>query len=757
MPGVKAVLTADDLPAPASPLAPAVERPLTNEPHYQGEPVAAVAAVDELTAAEAIEAIKVEWEPLPFVVDPLESLRPRGPNARTVGNVWYPAAPGQTPPRPEIKTLKWTEADFADEGEGRLPMGEVPEEWKFGDLDAAFKDAALVLDETFVVQSTSHQPMEPRSAMAYWLNGKLHIYASTQSVIRTVDNIANWMAIEPADLVLVSEYCGGGFGSKGGGPISMAIPALLAKKAGAPVMMRVSREEEHFIGRGRTNMTGRTKVAFRKDGRIVGIDLFIVQDNGSYGSFGDFRSAGNAVSVLYQPLAMRWRGVNVITNTPPRSQQRSPGWMQANGLLESAITKAAKQLSIDQVEIRKINSPEGKATYGAPRPDGTRPHLTSAFVKQALDRGSEQFRWNERKAHTGSPRGTRVRGIGVAVGTHPAGSIGFDGLMLIRPDGRLNVHTGVGNLGTHSVIDLARVAAEVLQMPWERVDVIWGDTSKHLPWSPMSVGSQTTHAATRANHAAALDMRRKLQQIAARDLGGGPDDYELGGERVFRKGSPASGLTYQNAARRAVELGGEYDGHELPKEIHAVTRGSAGALAGSGLMGVAKDLFPRDGDTFSFIAGFAEVEVDVETGETTLVDYLAVGDVGTVVNPRSLKCQILGGSCLGIGHALMQRIVYDQRYGAALSRRFHYNKPLSILDTPPELHAEALNIPDPETPVGARGVGEPPVGAGYGAVMNAIADAVGVDVFRRAPVTPDVILMSLEHKRRMHAPLTTHV
>ena len=372
MPGVKAVLTADDLPAPASPLAPAAERPLTNEPHYQGEPVAAVAAVDELTAAEAIEAIKVAWEPLPFVVDPLESLRPRGPNARTVGNVWYPAAPGQTPPRPEIKTLKWTEADFADEGEGRLPMGEAPEEWKFGDLDAAFKDAALVLDETFVVQSTSHQPMEPRSAMAYWLNGKLHIYASTQSVIRTVDNIANWMAIEPADLVLVSEYCGGGFGSKGGGPISMAIPALLAKKAGAPVMMRVSREEEHFIGRGRTNMTGRTKVAFRKDGRIVGIDLFIVQDNGSYGSFGDFRSAGNAVSVLYQPLAMRWRGVNVITNTPPRSQQRSPGRMQANGLLESAITKAAKQLSIDQVEIRKINSPEGKATYGAPRPDGTR-------------------------------------------------------------------------------------------------------------------------------------------------------------------------------------------------------------------------------------------------------------------------------------------------------------------------------------------------------------------------------------------------
>jgi CO/xanthine dehydrogenase Mo-binding subunit len=350
-----------------------------------------------------------------------------------------------------------------------------------------------------------------------------------------------------------------------------------------------------------------------------------------------------------------------------------------------------------------------------------------------------------------------VRGVGVAVGTHPSGSLGFDGLMIIRPDGKLYVHTGVGNLGTHSVIDLARVAAEALQMPWENVEVVWGDTSKHLPWSPMSVGSQTTHAATRANYAAAIDARRKLQEIAAGDFGGSPDNYEVVSARIQRRGSPSIGMTYDRAARRAIELGGKYDGHELPEDIHAVTRESASALSGAGLMGIAKDVFPRDGDSFSFIAGFAEVEVDVETGEATLIDYFAVGDVGTVVNPRSLKCQILGGSCLGIGHALTQRIVYDQHYGAALARRFHYNKPLSILDVPPELDAVALDIADPETPVGARGVGEPPVGAGYGSVMNAIADAVGVDVFRRAPVTPDVILMSLEHGRRMHVPLKAHM
>ena len=175
-------------------------------------------------------------------------------------------------------------------------------------------------------------------------------------------------------------------------------------------------------------------------------------------------------------------------------------------------------------------------------------------------------------------------------------------------------------------------------------------------------------------------------------------------------------------------------------------------------MGVAKDAYPRDGETYSFVAGFAEVEVDVETGAVTLVDFLSVGDVGLVVNPRSLTAQLNGGVCLGIAHALYQRLVYDPHYGLSLARRFYSNRPLTILDVPHTMPAVALGIPDPETPVGAKGVGEPPVGAGYGAVLNAIADAIGVDAFRRAPVTSDVVLMSLTHGRRMHEPLTrTHL
>jgi xanthine dehydrogenase molybdenum-binding subunit len=789
MPGVKAILRAGDLPDLRG-----AERALTDEPFYQGEPILAVAAIDEATAAEAIERITIDLDPLPFVVDPVESLRPNGANARLEGNVWVTPAPpagrgeggargpstlrepqgrpeqgrgatgsgragggGPQQNRPKIETLKWTDADFASAPEGALPMGRVPDEWSYGDLEAGFKSAALIVDETFVVQSTGHQPMETRSAMAYWQNGKLFLHGSTQSVVRTVDPIANWLGIDASNIVLISEYCGGGFGSKGGGAVSMAIPAMLSKKTGMPVMMRISREEEHYIGRARTGMVGRARAGFAKDGRILALDLFIVEDNGAYGPMGDYRSAGNAASLIWQPVAMRWRGVAVLTNTPPRSQQRSPGPMQANAIMEPVVTKAAKKLGLDQVAIRRINSPEGKALYGAPRPNGQRPHITAAFVKQALDRGAELFKWDERKSRAGRRQGSKVRGIGVAVGPHGAGSIGYDGLMTIRPDGKLYVQSGVGNLGTHSCIDLARVAADVLAMPWERVVVNWGSTAKNIPWSAMSVGSQTTHAMTRANLAGATDARLKLQEIAAIDLGGAPQDYTLGNDRVYRRNDPSRGLTYAQAAARAIELGGKYDGHELPDGIHPVTKKAATALAGLGLMGVAKDTYPHDGDTYSFVAGFAEVEVDVETGRTRLIDYLAVADVGTVINPRSLHGQILGGINLGIGHALQQKLAYDQQYGVALAKRFYHNKPLTILDIPAEMHTEALGIADPETPVGARGVGEPPVGAGYGSVLNAIADAVGEDVFRRAPVSADIVLMSLEHGRRMHDPLTAHI
>jgi xanthine dehydrogenase molybdenum-binding subunit len=768
MPGVRAILTADEVPGPRDQVSdagvlikanPRSEKALTNEPMYQGEPVLAVAAVDELTAAEAIEQLKIKWERLPHSVDPVASLLPGASNPRVEGNVWIrpTAPPGQPAPIPEVIDLKWTQAEVEEYNAGRLPMGkDTDPSWSYGDLDAGFKKADVVLDETFVTPNTSHQCLESRTSMAYWQNGKLFIHLSTQSTVQTVMSVSRWLDIKPEDIVLVSEYCGGGYGSKGTGSVTDIIPALLAKKTGQPVQMRVSREEEHGIGGARPAVHGRMKIGLTKDGRITALDMFTVVEGGPYGPGNDGNTASRFASLLFQPEAMRWRGVTAITNTPPRRAQSQPGGMQGIVLMEPLIARCARKLGVDQVEIRKINAPAGKAKFGPADARGNRTYSTSCFVKEALDKGAQMFRWDERKARSGVREGNKVRGSGVAISAYNAGSVGFDGLFIIKPDGKMYVQTGIGNLGTESFSDCQRVAAEMMSVPWEKVVLTWGDTSRNLPWSCVSGGSQTTHAMTRAAHAVASDGIRKLQQIAAQDFGGRPEDYVVANERVARRGG-GPGMTFAHAAQRAIELGGTYDGHEVPDDVNAFTKRAAAALTGQGLMAVAKDKYPRDGTTLSFVAAFAEVEADVETGVYRILDYLCVADVGTVIHPASLGGQVLGRSILGIGHALGQRWVYDQAYGVPLARRFYQNKPPTILDVPAHMEWAAVELPDPETPVGARGIGEPPVAAGCCAVLNAISAAVGDEVFVRAPVTLDHVVTALEMGRPTQARLTANV
>uniref|UniRef100_I2Q3D8 Aerobic-type carbon monoxide dehydrogenase, large subunit CoxL/CutL-like protein n=1 Tax=Desulfovibrio sp. U5L TaxID=596152 RepID=I2Q3D8_9BACT len=756
MPGVRAILTADDLPPPADLVTDtgAVihasrwgERALTMEPVFQGDPVLAVAAVDELTAAAAIEAMDIEFSPLPFVIDPLDSLRPGGPSARTDGNIWMrpPAKPGDTngPPPLEVRELKWSAADFEELGAGRLPMGQAADEWSYGDLAAGFRDAALVLDESFATPNVSHQTLEPRSALAYWQNGKVFIHTGTQSTIQTVPAISRWLGVDAEKIVFISEYTGGGFGGKITASIPVIIPALLARKAGAPVMMRLSREDEHFVGRARPGLLGRMKVGFGKDGRILACDMFVIQDNGPYEQNNDASASGRIVSLIYQPAAMRWRGLAVLTNTPTRAAQTAPGGLQGITLMEPVLAKAARKLGLDQVAVRRINAPEGKAPVGVSPTGGDRPHATSAFVRQALDRGAALFDWQGRLARNDGQAGPKRRGIGVSLGCFVAGTVGFDGLFVITPEGRARFHTGVGNLGTASFSDVQRVAADALGLPWDRCEIVWGDTGKNLGWSCVSGGSQTIHAMSRAALAASLDAKRKLGEIAARTHGGAPEDYDVAGGNVVRK-SGGVAMTFAEAARRAIALGGAYDGHEAPENVNKFTKASLAALAGQGLVAVAKDTFPRDGQSFSYVASFAEVEVDVETGMYAILDYLVVADVGMVVHPRALGGQILGRSMLGIGHAIGQKWAYDRHYGLPLAKRFYHTKPPTILDTPRRMAWEALGLPDPETPVGARGVGEPPTSAGCAAILNALSDALGDGRFCRAPVTADMVLASLE-------------
>ena len=357
---------------------------LTNEPKFVGQPILVVAAEDEWIAAEALERIKVDLQPLPFVVDPLESLYPGGPDAREGGNV---ANRGL-----DLQTIKWSAKDFARAGEDKLPMGQPAEEWVYGDIEAGFKDAKVIIEESFVTATYSHHSMEPRSAMAYWQNGKCHLFASTQSSSFSRPFAARYVGVEPEDLVYVTEYCGGGFGSKASAYPYMAIPAHMSKKVGRPCMLRISRAEEYYLGSARAGYQGYARIGFRENGRISAADLYVVAENGPNTGFPDFRNYGTATSIVYQPENMRWRGIPVLTNTPPCGAQRGPGENQTATAIEPLIDKAARELGMDRLEIRRINAPDENGKYGPKRQP-----VTSARLREALDQGAERFNWAEKK------------------------------------------------------------------------------------------------------------------------------------------------------------------------------------------------------------------------------------------------------------------------------------------------------------------------------------------------------------------------
>ena len=336
---------------------------------------------------------------------------------------------------------------------------------------------------------------------------------------------------------------------------------------------------------------------------------------------------------------------------------------------------------------------------------------------------------------------------------HSAGSNGFDGLVRIAPDGTLHIHTGVGNLGTYSYASTARVAADLLKYDWDHCVIVRGDSRQHLPWNLGQFGSNSSFTMTRTNHAAAVDAAGKLREIAARTLGGSPDDYDLGGERVFRRSAPSRYLTYAAAAEQAVELGGRFSGHELPDDLNQMTKIAASALAGTGLIGVAKDNVERNGTVPALAAGFVQIELDVETGKFDILDYVGVADCGTVLHPQGLANQIRGGAVMGFSMASLERHLYDSHYGLPGNVGLHSARPATYLDVPLRMQWDAVDQADPQNPSGAKGIGEPLHGCAASALLCAISDALGGHYFNRTPVVPDMIINATAGRPQAHTPL----
>jgi CO/xanthine dehydrogenase Mo-binding subunit len=258
---------------------------------------------------------------------------------------------------------------------------------------------------------------------------------------------------------------------------------------------------------------------------------------------------------------------------------------------------------------------------------------------------------------------------------------------------------------------------------------------------------------TRTNYVAAVDAVRKLKEIAALEMGGSAADYDIGNETVFRRSDPSRRITYAQAARVAVELGGRYSGREIPGDINPMTRRSVEQLAGTGLIGVARDDLGAAGTVPALAAGFIEIELDLETGRYEILDYLGVADCGMVLHPQSLATQVRGGAVMGFGMAGSERHVYDPRWGLPGSVGLHQAKPPSYLDVPSEMGWAAVDQADPDNPVGAKGIGEPLMGCAASALLCAISDALGGVYFNRTPIVADMIVNAAAGRPQSHRPL----
>ena len=540
MDGVIGILTADDVYPDGEPQSTGLKI-LTNEPTLVGEPILALAAVDEKTAESAIAQISVTFERLPFVLDPLDSLQPGGADAYNGGNTFVF--------RQGFAEEKWTADQVASFRAGNEPTAEPQQTVEYGDLDAAFGESSYVYEGTFTNAGYPHHSMEPRSALAYWEDGKLYLHGGSQSLTAFADGIAGIIGVPKEDLVFVNAATGGGFGQRaraGSVPV-YAVPAKLSQKINRPVMMRATREEEFTLGGARQGLTGWIKVGFKPDGVMAACDLWIVSDNGGKGGGADAYSAADCISVLYQADAVRFRGTAIGTNTAHRGAQRGPGQNQIAPIISPILDVAADELGVSRLDIRKINAAM-TGDVGGPQ----RTPFTSAYMPEALEQAATEFDWEGRQSRRRQTNGSKVIGLGIGQGYHNAGRSGMDGIVMMGADGRLKIHNGVGNLGTYSYASTSRAAAEVLQMPWESCDIITGRTDLHLPITSPQDGSNSIFTNTRTCYGAAQDMLTKMKEIAATDLGGDPADYDISNERVHQIADESVGYSYGKVAQRAI-------------------------------------------------------------------------------------------------------------------------------------------------------------------------------------------------------------
>lgn len=653
-----------------------------------GDEVAAVAAVDERTAREAINLIRVEYEPLPAVFDPLEAMQPGAPlvHENVKNNI----------------SMVWP---FSD-----------------GDIDAAFQASDVIVEDEFRTQYIHACSMETHVCVArFEPNGDLTVWAPVQFPQIYRRDLAELVGLHWAKLKLIQTTIGGGFGAKIDLEPIDAITVLLARKTGRPVKIVYSRDEEFVATRPRQPTIMRLRLGATRDGKLLARDVHVVSDNGAYnawGSHGMMVSMMTAVS-LYRVQANRFLGQVVYTNKPYGGAVRGFGNPEITFALESQMDILAEKLGMDPLELRLKNANQS----GDITPQKVR--VTSCGLSECMQEAAKRIGWDKRNELGPG------RGVGLATLLHVAGgariyrSDGCGAVVKVDEAGGVTVMSGSTELGQGGDTVQAQIAAEVLGVPIEDVTLINSDSSIKL-WDVGSHASRATFIAGNAVRLAATKAKEQLLSIAARKLEAPVEDLECKGGKVFVKGSPDRFLTVGQVVRYGLlRVGGDvivgshfYD--PPTEDFDSSFRGNVTAALAFGCQAV-------------------EVEVDRETGRVDVKKIVAAHDLGRALNPMLAEGQIEGGVSMGIGFGMTENLIVQD--GVVKNATLVDYKIPTVADMP-VVEPVLVETIDPEGPFGAKGLGECPTIPTAAAIANAVYQATGVRI-KELPITQEKILKAL--------------
>jgi len=699
--GVIAVITGEDCETPYGivPIA-QNEYPLARDKvRYCGEPIAAVAAIDEVTAQAALNLIKLQ-------------VREHA--------AYYTAQDARESDATQLH----------DDKPGNL---ERDVHNSFGDLDSAFATADLVAEETFHCAEVTHAHMEPHAALAEYdaERGHLTLQSVTQVPYYVHLMLAQCMGMDTSQIRVIKPFVGGGFGARTETLNFELVCGLLARAAQGRVRMVLSREETFLTHRGRPAADINIKMGLTSEGKITGVEAEMVQLGGAYGGYGivTILYSGALLNAIYDIPAVRYDGYRVYTNTPPCGAMRGHGTVDMRHAFETLLNRMARELGLDPIAVRRANL----LPVPTETPNGLQ--VTSYGLPEALDWVEKQSGWRKRKDKM--PKG---RGLGIGCSHFVSGAakpVQWTGEpdatvnLKLDFDANITILTGAADIGQGSSTIVAQVVAEVLDLDFGRLRVVSND-SVLTPKDMGSYSSRVTYMVGNAALAAAKKLRGRLIDAAAHKLEAAPQDIECMGEVYRVAGSQDPGLSFNEVVKAALVDHGtitERGTFTVPKQFQGGKHrgGAVGSTMG-----------------FSYAAQVVEVSVDKDTGEITVEDVWVAHDCGYAINPLSVEGQVQGAVWMGLGQALIEQTQFHE--GLPLHANFvDYSFP-TILDSP-DIHVHIVESLDPNGPFGAKEASEGGLAGFLPALAEAVSEAAGVEI-NDMPLTPDRIVDALTKARR---------